>query len=134
MAKFHIEDHTAEVIKAKNEAVERALTAIGLQAVGYAIMKAPVDTGLLRNSLTFALNGKSPQIDHYKADKGNEHGAYKGTAPDEGDAVYIGTNVEYAPYVEFGTRLTKAQEFLKPAVLDHLDEYERIAEKSLKGE
>ena len=102
-------DNSAEVIEAKNAAVMRALEAIGLQAEGYAKLKAPVDTGRLRNSITHSL------------------------APEE-EAVYIGTNVEYAPYVEFGTRRTKAQPFLKPAVQDHAEEYKRIAESFLKGQ
>ena len=64
-------DNSAEVIEAKNEAVMRALEAIGLQAEGYAKLKAPVDTGRLRNSITHSV------------------------APEE-EAVYVGTNVEYA--------------------------------------
>ena len=103
------EDNTDEVISAKDAAVMRALEAIGLQAEGYAKLKAPVDTGRLRNSITHSL------------------------APEE-EAVYIGTNVEYAPYVEYGTRRTKAQPFLKPAVQNHAEEYKRIAERFLKGQ
>lgn len=108
MSNIIIEDHSAEVIAEKDQAVLRALEAIGLQAEGYAKLKAPVDTGRLRNSLT-----------HEVAE--NE------------DAVYIGTAVEYAPYVEFGTRRAKAQPFLRPAVENHLDEYEAIAKKFLSG-
>ena len=103
------QDNSAEVIESKNAAVIRALEAIGLQAEGYAKLKAPVDTGRLRNSITHSL------------------------APEE-EAVYIGTNVEYAPYVEYGTRRTKAQPYLKPAVQDHAEEYKRIAESFLKGQ
>lgn len=29
---------------------------------------------------------------------------------------YVGTNVEYAPFVEFGTRKMRAQPYLRPAV------------------
>lgn len=104
-----IEDHSAEVLAAKNTAIERALEAIGQQCVGYAKMLSPVDTGRLRNSLT--------------------HDVKAGE-----EAVYVGTNVEYAPYVELGTRRSKAQPFLRPAVENHSDEYKRIAEAFLKGE
>lgn len=102
-------DNSAEVINAKNAAIARALEAMGLQAEGYAKMLAPVDTGRLRNSLT--------------------HDA----RPSE-EAVYIGTNVEYAPYVEYGTRRSRAQPYLEPAIQNHLGEYERIAKSFLKGE
>ena len=104
-----IEDHSAEVIAEKNLAVIRALTAMGMQAEGYAKMLAPVDTGRLRNSISHEV-------------------------VESEDAVYIGTNVEYAPYVELGTRRMKAQPFLKPAVEDHMAEYEQIAKHYLKGE
>ena len=103
------QDNTDEVIAGKDAAVMRALEAIGLQAEGYAKLKAPVDTGRLRNSITHSVAQQE-------------------------DSVYIGTNVEYAPYVEYGTRRTKAQPYLKPAVQDHAEEYKRIAESFLKGQ
>ena len=98
-----------EAIKAKDEAVARALETIGLVAERYAKGYAPVDTGRLRNSIT--------------------HEA----VPDEG-AVYIGTNVEYAPYQEFGTRYQSGTPFLRPAVENHLGEYKAIVESELKSE
>ena len=53
---------------------------------------------------------------------------------DDGEpAAYIGTNVEYAPYVCLGTMHMKVQPFLKPAVNDHKDEYRKILENSLKN-
>jgi len=52
----------------------------------------PVDTGLLRSSIT-------PVIASWAE-------------------AYVGTNTEYAPYVEFGTKKTPAQPFLEPAFLD----------------
>lgn len=101
----------------------RALERVGLQAEGYAIDLAPVDTGRLRNSISHVVDGNT---------------------------VYIGTNVEYAPYVELGTgkyypggRPTPwvyqdakgdwhwtagnpAQPFLKPAVTNHMETYQNI--------
>lgn len=103
---FTITDNSSQVKATKDEAVARALEAIGLQAEGYAKMLAPVDTGRLRNSLTHTV---------------------------EGSTAFIGTNVEYAPYQEFGTSRTKAHPFLKPAVMDHIEEYRGIAEKELKN-
>lgn len=104
-----ITSHADEAIKAKDEAVARALEKMGLVAERYAKEYAPVDTGRLRNSIT--------------------HEA----APDEG-AVYIGTNVEYAPYQEFGTRYQSGTPFLRPAVENHLGEYKAIVESELKSE
>lgn len=100
-------DNSQIFINAKNEAVAAALEAIGLTAERHAKEKCPVDTGRLRNSISHAVS-ESEQ------------------------AVYIGTNVEYAAYVEMGTHRTKAQPYLKPAAANHGSEYRRIAEAQLK--
>lgn len=151
-----VESHVEDLIKAKDNAIERALEKIGLQCEGYAIELCPVDTGLLRNSLTHAVGGSSPSVSSYKqnathaatpateragtagkATDGRE-GTYSGTVGSKGDeCVYIGTNVEYAKYVEFGHKSPSgkqvpAQPFLRPAVQNHLDEYKRIAESELR--
>lgn len=55
-----------------------------------AVLNAPVDTGRLRQSIGVKKIGEG----HYR----------------------VGTNVEYAPLVEFGTRYTRAQPFLRPAL------------------
>ena len=113
------------------DACLRALERIGLQAEGYAVDLCPVDTGDLRNSITHQV----------KADE---------------NAVYIGTNKEYGAYVELGTGMyypggrtepwaykdgkgewhfthgQKAQPYLKPAVADHTETYQRIVEDELK--
>lgn len=94
--------------QASAEAIARALEAIGLQAEGYAKMKCPVDTGRLRNSITHTYDSFDQKA-------------------------YIGTNVEYAAYVEFGTSKTKAQPYIKPAVVDHAEEYKQMVEYFLKN-
>ncbi|MBO5702147.1 MAG: HK97 gp10 family phage protein, partial [Clostridia bacterium] len=73
-----ITDNTDEVLSSLEKAIKNGLTAIGMTAEGHAKKAAPVDTGRLRNSITHAV----------KMDE---------------KAAYIGTNVEYAPYVELGT-------------------------------
>ena len=101
-------DNSKEIIEAMQQATVRALEKCGLVAEGYAKKLAPVDTGNLRNSITHEVDDGEP-------------------------AAYIGTNVEYAPYVCLGTIHMKAQPFLKPAVNDHKDEYRKILENSLKN-
>ena len=71
-------DHSKEVLAALQAAAERALEKCGLTAEGYAKRLAPVDTGNLRNSITHKVDPAEP-------------------------AVYIGTDSEYAAYVELGT-------------------------------
>ncbi len=44
-------DRRKEIIEQKNNAIERKMEAIGMQAEGYAKLLCPVDTGNLRNSI-----------------------------------------------------------------------------------
>ena len=103
---YSYKDNTDEVLKGLSDAVERALTRIGLAAEGYAKKECPVDTGNLRNSITHEV---------VQSEK----------------AVYIGTNVEYAAYVELGTTRTKAKPYLKPAATEHSTVYKRIMEEEM---
>ena len=103
---YSYKDNTDEVLKGLSDAVERALTRIGLSAEGYAKKECPVDTGNLRNSITHEV---------VQSEK----------------SVYIGTNVEYAAYVELGTTRTKAKPYLKPAATEHSTVYMRIMEEEM---
>lgn len=130
-------DNTKSILEMLKESSKTALTAVGMQAVTDVISKGdfPVDTGLLRNSITFAISGEPPAIGSYSADKGNENGSYQGTAPDDKDpTVYIGTNVEYAKYVQFGTSKMKARDFLMSPLRANLGKYKEILTKYLKQE
>lgn len=121
----------AEFKKAKR----RGLKAIGLTAEKHAKKaEIKVDTGLLRNSITHALSGEGAAIAEYHADKGDARGSYSGTAPDEGDeAVYVGTNVDYAPYIELGAKNSQGIFFLRKAATEHTPEYGKIMKGSLEN-
>ena len=130
-------DNTKSILEILKESSKTALTAVGMQAVTDVISKGdfPVDTGLLRNSITFAISGESPAIGSYSADKGTGNGSYQGTAPDDRDpTVYIGTNVEYAKYVQYGTSKMKARDFLMAPLRANLGKYKEILTKYLKQE
>lgn len=137
-----IQNNTKEILDGLDSAVERILTMIGIKAEKYAKARCPVGTpestgkkgyrgGTLRNSITFNVEG----------DK-------------DGGTVVIGSNVEYAPYVELGTGpyfeappeweqfdspkgsgigggYVHARPYLRPAIEDHLDEYTNIIKKEL---
>ena len=135
-------DNTEEVLKAMEAAIRRGNEAIGLAAERHAKKKITeakaVDTGRLRNSITYALAGEEAHVKSYKADKGGkdrETYTYDGTAEGKkGSGVYIGTNVEYAPGIELGThRSAGAVHFLQDAVANHTDEYKKIMEDALKN-
>lgn len=133
-------NNSAEALSALNAAKSRILEIIGLKAEGYAKKLCPVGTvestgikgyrgGTLRNSITHRV---------------------------EGETVSIGSNVEYAPYVELGTgphfepppdwetfstekgsgvgrAYVKPRPYLRPAIEDHTDEYKAIMESELRG-
>lgn len=125
-------DNSDQIKSALDQAIDKGLEMIGLKAEGYAKKKCPVDTGLLRNSITHAQSGQS--FSHsYSSTDGKQSGTFSGAIGSDGDkAEYIGTNVEYAAYVEMGTSRTAAQPYLKPAATEHMDEYERILKACVK--
>lgn len=98
--------HRREVNNAMNEAIERALEAIGLYVEGEAKLRCPVDTGNLRNS-----------YDH-KVNMSNK-------------SVTIGTNVSYSIFVEKGTRNQRAQPHLTPAAEENISTIQQIASQYL---
>jgi hypothetical protein len=142
-----VKSNAKQVKEEARNAVLAALEAIGQQAVSHAknyLKEAGrIDTGLLRNSITYALSGQPPNVSSYTASNASKYGgrtgilngSYKGNAPNDPEnqkAVYIGTNVEYAPYVEAGTDRMAATHYLQRAVTEHSDEYKRIAEQYMK--
>jgi hypothetical protein len=129
-------DNTKEVLSAMEKAFERGLKSIGLTAEGHAKEdpNMPVDTGLARNSITFAISGKEANTKSYKADKGDETGEYSGTAPDDKEkAVYLGSNVEYFEIIELGGPNITARHVLQNACTQHSDEYQELMEDSMKN-
>lgn len=102
------EDNAKQIAADIDNAVTKALYQIGMKAEGYAMQACPVDTGRLRNSIVY-------QIDTAES------------------AVYIGTNVPYAEYVEMGTHKTAAQPFLRPAANNHMTQYQGILRKCLQS-
>lgn len=134
-----ITDNSGLVREEFQAACIRALEKCGLTAEGYAKLLTPVDTGLLRNSITHAIAGEPPAISSYKADRPNSSGEvktgnYSGSTPSaDRPTAYIGTNVEYAAIQELGSSKQAAQPYLKPAVADHVSTYRTIIENELKG-
>lgn len=130
---FKFVSHKREVLDALEQARERALEMIGSDAAGNVSALAPHDTGRLRNSYTWATKKSEGRTYSYTDDDKNPFSYDIGTGvPD--DTVCIGTNVEYAVYQELGTSMTDAQPHLRPGIMDHLDDFKKIAMKCMKGE
>ena len=83
--------------KPMNAANYQAVFGACLFIEGKAKRNCPVDTGNLRNSLTTVMDSD------------------RSSNPALG---FVGTNVEYAAFVEFGTRHVAAQPYLGPALED----------------
>ena len=102
--KVDYKDNSQQILSAMEKGKRNALTAIGATAETYAKQETPVDTGRLRNSISHSVDG---------------------------EAAYIGSNVEYAPYVELGTSRAKAHHMLQKAATEHSAEYKRLAEDAV---
>ena len=70
--KVDYKDNSKQVLSAMEKGIKNGLEAIGLTAETYAKKATPVDTGRLRNSISHTVDG---------------------------EATYIGSNVEYAAFV-----------------------------------
>ena len=99
-----IESNKSEIIAEVDSKITVALEKIGLVAERYAKDNSPVDTGRLKNSITHQVSGLE---------------------------VYIGTNVDYAPYVELGARGRDPAHFLQNAIENHMSEYVDIIKEEL---
>lgn len=120
--KITFTSHKKEIQSQLNDALDRAMMTVGMMGESEAkrnlTKNKSVDTGLLRNSITYARGGKPANISGYSADRGEGSGSYSGSAPSDSKdqcTVYIGTNVEYAPYVELGTSRSVEKPYLRPA-------------------
>lgn len=145
------EDNTQEVLEALDLASDRALMIIGMKAEKYAKALCPVGTpestgyidkngvlhpnkgyrgGTLRNSITFNVRSDDKEVD-------------------------IGSNVEYAPYVELGTgpqfeappeweqfdapqgsghgKGMRPRHFLRDGIQQHMSEFGNIIKNELGG-
>lgn len=142
VASFEVtQDNTKEVLEALNLASDRALMIIGMKAEKYAKALCPVGTpkstgkkgyrgGTLRNSITFNVRSEDKEVD-------------------------IGSNVEYAPYVELGTgpqfeappeweqfdapkgsghgKGMRPRHFLRDGIQQHMSEFGQIIKNELGG-
>ena len=104
--KVDYKDNSQQILSALEKGIKNGLEAIGLTAETYAKKETPVCTGRLRNSISHTVDG---------------------------EAAYIGSNVEYAPYVELGTSRAKAHHMLQKAATEHSAEYKRLAEDAIQS-
>lgn len=86
-----IKDNTNKVLQEARRLAREKLEISALLVERTAKEMCPVDTGTLRRSITHVMSV-------------------------DGKRAFVGTNVDYAPYVEMGTAKMAAQPFLRPAL------------------
>jgi len=106
--------------KAIREGNLKAMSVLSAKVVAEAKTHAPVDLGELRNSI-MAKVGKN--IEHGFNDGCGKAAESKISERPASNEAYVGTNLYYAPYQEFGTRDIPAHPFLRPAILIHANGY-----------
>lgn len=116
MSELIITDNTGLALDELNRRIPLIMEALGAEAEGNAIKEinklvydtepspSYVRTGRLKNSISHAVD------DH---------------------DVYIGTNVEYASYVELGTFRMAPRPFLRNGIANYTNDYKRIIEDGL---
>ena len=109
MADIKFTSNVNDILRRMEKGKRNALTAIGSSAETHTKDNITaddlIDTGRLRNSISYAVDG---------------------------EAAYIGTNVEYAPYLELGTKKIAAHHYLKRAATEHKDEYKNLTVQAVK--
>lgn len=103
-----ITDNSEEYRRMLQQRIENIADSIGRQAEGHAKEECPVDTGRLRNSITFVVENR--------------------------DTIYIGSNLSYAEKQETDGTLNHRvgnAHFLRNAATQHNDEYKNIVRAGL---
>lgn len=131
MIDVKIDSHKDEVMKLEENAIEKILWEMGAKAEGFAKEETPVDTGRLRNSITFVTKADEGKIVSYSDSHGNAYDYSVGSGISD-NSVAIGTNVEYAKYVELGTSKMAGHHMLEKAVSQHSDVYGKIIKMELE--
>lgn len=119
MADIKFVSHADEVLRKSEQVFHEAMELVAQQGESNAIAEVTklvydtppspsyVRTGTLRNSIAHA---------YVREEK----------------AAYIGTDLEYAPYVELGTRNMHERPFLRNAAQNYSDEYRELLENAIK--
>ena len=107
MVKVEVEesDNIDEVLQALEEKTRQSLEEVGQIAVNDARNNTPVRTGNLRNSMTYSIQ--------------------------DGEVI-VGSDVDYAVYVEEGTSKQKGQHMVRDAMQDNIDEFRTLIEQNMR--
>lgn len=145
---------------AMDKAIEAALVQAGIILERQAALLAPVDTGRLRGSITYATKRHQSNARSGGLSGDSRTARSVGIPAGQGDTVrepnkkwtlHVGSNVEYAQYIEYGTRDSvkifgvksifktkrrRMQPFLRPALMayrkDIIRDFNKWVQKFLR--
>lgn len=141
-AEVKMTDNTDELLKELEFLEEKALVTVGGEAEGDAkieIESSPrrVDTGRLRNSITWATRTEHSEVDTNLEKPNDDASAEDGVNSSQAGEreVVIGTNVEYAAKVHEGDAKEglDPNRFLRNAIERNTEKYRGIIDDTLRG-
>lgn len=141
-----LEDNSKQVEEELSKSVEKALYAIGLLGVEGCVEKASeidsvtgrptVDTGRYRAGFGFITPTQGKMSGTGASEKG-ANDDFSGQRSYEKDTVIIANNVEYAPYLEFGSGTKKgghhARYIMKRGIESKVDKMKEQTKSILEG-
>ena len=100
------------------------------------MLLAPVDTGRLASSITWAIKSKRGNVHSIgevgRGAKQTASNRDRVNQPAREHELWIGTNVEYAPYIEYGTIRGKKQSFLRKSLDVFRDDLPKLLREGIR--
>lgn len=119
MANVKFESFAEKVLKESREVFDGAMELVAQQGESNAIAEVTKLVYDTPPSPTYVRTGDLRKSISHKYVKGEK-------------TAYIGTNIDYAPYVEYGTRNIPERPFLRNAAQNYSDEYRATFEYAAK--
>lgn len=121
--KWHIDRYIAK----QETKAESALKIVSFWLAGQSKRLAPTITSRLKDSISSSVGNQSPQ------GIGSKASAKDGVpSPNDNLVAWIGTSVEYAPYVEFGTVHQAEQSYLRKSIMENKDKIQKFFSRNMK--
>ena len=121
-----------DMSKAVDQAKDRVLEAAGIAVAGQAAQLIHNITGRLAGSISWAVRGKESGVNQFDSEGTAKPGDHVSTPTDK-DECFVGTNVEYAEHLEYGTlRMQSGRPYLRPAVRVMKPKIKRYWENSMR--
>ena len=132
MSKYKVE-WNKDPIKAVDKAKDKALYAGGVFLHQEMSLRCEVDTGYLRNSISFAIENSQFGLNSSSGESANTSDGIEQAGENE---VRIGTGANYAQWVEFGTSFheTLPKRFIRPAYDNNITRIKKLFSEMYESE